>query len=144
MMPNVGVDRHAAALRRRERCARAYVYRRNAAACRSTPTLDRKGRKRVFDIPKSALAALAVSVALSFAVSVLIWRRHDPLILKLGTTLVAFLPVIGPLFALWVVSFPDRMHPDLQATYKNTVNVYSVPKESIRASLGEKGRSDAV
>jgi hypothetical protein len=30
--PNVGVDRHAAALRRKP-CAGAYVFRRNAAAC---------------------------------------------------------------------------------------------------------------
>lgn len=96
------------------------------------------------DIPTPALAVLGASAAASSVISVLIWRRRDPVVLKLGTTVVAFLPVVGPLFALWVVSFPDRMHPDLQAKYKNTVNAYSVPKEAIRANLEDKERGDAV
>ena len=69
-----------------------------------------------------------------------IWRRGDPLLLKIGTTVVAFLPVVGPLLALWVLSFPDRMHPDLRAKYKNVVNVYAVPKEAIDARVEQDAR----
>lgn len=80
------------------------------------------------DIPLPALMALGASAVGSCLVTFLVWRREDPILLKVMTTAVAFLPVIGPLFALWVCSFPDRMHPALQAKYKNTVNVYSVPE----------------
>jgi hypothetical protein len=79
------------------------------------------------NIPKPALITLGVSVTASVAISVLIWRRHDHVILKVGTTLVAFFPIVGPLFALWIISFPDRMHPSLQAKYPKRVNFYSVP-----------------
>lgn len=64
----------------------------------------------------------------SCLVAFLIWRREDPVLLKVAVTIVAFIPVVGPVFALWVCSFPDRMHPALRAKYKNRVNVYSVPQ----------------
>lgn len=78
-------------------------------------------------VPISALLAIAVSLLASLAVTVLIWRRRDPLALKIAVTVVAFLPVVGPLFALWILSFPDRMHPALQATHPKMVNTYSSP-----------------
>lgn len=93
------------------------------------------------DIPHTALIALGVSAVGSCLVTVLVWRREDPLFLKVVVTAVAFLPVIGPLFALWVCSFPDRMHPALQAKYKNTVNFYSVPKRKPVDGDESKGRS---
>lgn len=79
----------------------------------------------------------------SVAVGALIWRRHDPLPLKLGTMLVAFIPVVGPLYALWVLSFPDRMHPSLQAKYRYG-NFYSTPRAEERAKKSKGRGRDAV
>lgn len=63
-------------------------------------------------LPATALFVLGLSALASLAVATSIWRRDDSPFLKLGTTLAAFLPVVGLLFALWILSFPDRMHPD--------------------------------
>src|SRR5687767_3843386 len=91
------------------------------------------------------LLALAASAVVSIGILFLIWRRNDPLLLKLGTSVVAFIPFIGPLLALWVVSFPDRMHPALQAKYKNVVNSYTTPSEWEQArEYEEQQRRDAA
>ena len=80
-------------------------------------------------VPLPLLAVLVVSWVASVCISILTWRRSgDPLLLKILITLVAFLPVLGPIFALWAISFPDRMHPSLQAKYPKRVNLYSVPE----------------
>jgi hypothetical protein len=79
------------------------------------------------NVPMSALLAVGASTLAALVVCVLIWRRSDPLLLKIGVTLITFVPVVGPLFALWVLSFPDRMHPALQAKYPRVVNTYSSP-----------------
>jgi predicted PurR-regulated permease PerM len=97
------------------------------------------------DVPFPALMALCVSAVASCLVAILIWRRDEPVIFRIAVTVVAFFPVVGPIFALWVTSFPDRMHPALQARYKNTVNAYSVPRaEPAQSSEIEKGRVDAT
>lgn len=80
------------------------------------------------DIPFPALVTLCVSAVASCLVAILIWRRDEPVIFRIAVTVVAFFPVVGPIFALWVTSFPDRMHPALQAKYAKTVNSYSVPQ----------------
>ena len=79
------------------------------------------------NVPTSALIAIGASLLASLAVVVLIWRRGDPVTLKVAVTVVAFLPIVGPLFALWILSFPDRMHPALRATHPKVVNSYSSP-----------------
>ena len=87
---------------------------------------------------------LGISILASLWVAVLVWRRDDHVLFKCAATLITFIPVLGPLFGLWVTSFPDKMHPDMQAKYKNAVNVYSVPKESIEARARGAGSGDAV
>lgn len=81
------------------------------------------------EIPLPLLAVLGVSAVASLSMSFVVWRRDDSLLLKVTTTVIAFLPVLGPLFALWIVCFPDRMHPALRAKYPKMVNRYSVPNE---------------
>ncbi|UUZ67847.1 hypothetical protein LP416_26010 [Polaromonas sp. P2-4] len=89
--------------------------------------------------------ALCASAVASCLVAILIWRRDELVIFRIAVTLVAFFPVVGPIFALWVTSFPDRMHPALQAKYKNTVNTYSVPKaEPAHGGEPQKGKPDAA
>lgn len=91
------------------------------------------------DIPFPALMTLCVSAVASCLVTILVWRRDEPVIFRAAVTLVAFLPVVGPVFALWVTSFPDRMHPALQAKYPKTVNRYSIPPAG-PAHDGESGK----
>ncbi|WP_411884914.1 hypothetical protein [Polaromonas sp. YR568] len=79
------------------------------------------------DIPFPALMALCASALASCGVTILIWRRDEPVLFRVAVTVVAFFPVVGPVFALWITSFPDRMHPALQAKYPKTVNRYSIP-----------------
>ena len=90
------------------------------------------------------LFALAASLAASVWVAGVVWRRNDPLLFKCAVVVLGFLPVVGPAIALWICSFPDKMHPDMQAKYKRVVNSYSVPKDAIEASV-KKGRGgDAI
>lgn len=85
----------------------------------------------MISVPFLLLVVLGVSAIAGVWVSVSAWRRQgDPFILKIATTVVAFAPIVGPLFALWVLSFPERMHPNLQATYPKRVNHYSSPHVS--------------
>lgn len=79
------------------------------------------------DIPIPALLAIGASTLVGVGVVVLVWRREDPVWLKVAVTGVAFIPVVGPLFTLWVTSFPDRMHPALRAKHPKVVNTYTLP-----------------
>jgi hypothetical protein len=90
------------------------------------------------DIPFSALMALCASALASCGVTILIWRRDESVFFRVAVTVVAFLPVVGPIFALWISSFPGRMHPALQAKYPETVNRYSIPP----AKPGHDGESE--
>ena len=79
------------------------------------------------EIPMSALVAVSTSTIAAAGVSVFVWRRPDPVWFKIAVTAIALIPLIGPLFALWVTCFPDRMHPALQAKYPKMVNSYASP-----------------
>jgi len=43
-----------------------------------------------------------------------VWRGSDPTILKVLVTIMALIPFIGPLCAMWVSSFPEPLHRSLQ------------------------------
>jgi hypothetical protein len=95
-------------------------------------------------LPPFKLFFLAASAVASLWVAQLVWRRGDPLLFKCTVLVLGFLPVLGPLIALWICSFPDKMHPDMQAKYKRTVNSYSVPKAAIEASVKKGRRDDSI
>ena len=87
------------------------------------------------ELPVKTLLGFGASLIASLLVIRLVWRRDDPVFFKVCITLLALIPFIGPIAGLWVTSFPDKMHPDMQAKYKNTVNSYTLPKSSIEASV---------
>ena len=95
------------------------------------------------------MPALSVKTLLGFGASFiasllvirLVWRRDDPVVFKICITVLALIPFIGPIAGLWVTGFPDKMHPDLQAKYKNTVNSYSFPTSS--ADVDTKNATEA-
>lgn len=73
----------------------------------------------------SRLAIFAVSGIVSLLISILVWRKSkDSVFLKVFITLIVFIPVLGPLLAMWVISFPNRMPRSMQAKYPRTVNRY--------------------
>jgi len=53
-----------------------------------------------------------------------VWKSKDPVILKVVLTLIAALPILGPLVVYWISNFPSRLHPDVRAKYREAVNVY--------------------
>jgi hypothetical protein len=76
-----------------------------------------------------------------------VWKSNDPVVLKVVLTLLAVVPILGPLVAYWISNFPSRLHPDVQAKYKETVNVYGrwrteddEPVRESRASQAAKRR----
>jgi hypothetical protein len=77
-----------------------------------------------------------------------VWKSNDPVVLKVVLTLLAVVPILGPLVVYWISNFPSRLHPDVQAKYKETVNVYgrwrteddSEPVRRSRASQAAKRR----
>ena len=87
------------------------------------------------------LLGFGASFIASLLVIRLVWRRDDPVFFKIFVTLVALIPFIGPVAGLWVTTFPDKMHPGMQAKYKNTVNSYSFPTSS--ADVGTKNTAEA-
>jgi hypothetical protein len=75
-------------------------------------------------------AAFAFTTLLAIYLTFRIWKTADPNWFKVLLTLIAFVPFFGPLFVFWIANFPDRMHPSMQAKYKNAVNSYSFPAKT--------------
>jgi hypothetical protein len=75
------------------------------------------------------MSTLAIGITVSELVAVLLaWRvlrSADPLPLKIGIALVAFIPFIGPLMAYWAANFPNRHHPAFLDRYKSSSDVFS-------------------
>jgi hypothetical protein len=74
-------------------------------------------------VPLKTLVVLT-SWALGAWLVAKVWKNNDPAFLKILLTVLAVVPVVGPLVVYWVSNFPSRLHPDVQAKYKETVNVY--------------------
>lgn len=52
-----------------------------------------------------AIASWLVSAALAFR----LWRGADSVVLKAGLSLVLSIPVLGPLFHVWIQGFPSSL-----------------------------------
>lgn len=70
-----------------------------------------------------AVVVLASWVVSAF-LAVRLWKSRDPLLFKLGLTLLLVVPVFGPLMVYWIANFPSRLHPQSQARFPRQVNVY--------------------
>jgi hypothetical protein len=64
------------------------------------------------------LAILGVTVVVSTAYALFLverlWRSDEVLFLKAMITVFLLIPVLGPLFVLWLYKFPSVVPPDLQ------------------------------
>jgi hypothetical protein len=76
------------------------------------------------DLHPFKLIVVLASWAVGAWLAVRVWKSADPVALKTVLTLLALVPIIGPLVVYWISNFPSRLHPDSQAKYRETVNVY--------------------
>ena len=65
----------------------------------------------------------AVSEAVALLLVVRLWRSGDFLALKLALSVLALIPVAGPLLVLWLSNFPDPLPPALQDRSPKTTDV---------------------
>jgi len=60
------------------------------------------------------LWVLLISELVAFMLIVRIWRSGETMALKILLSLVALIPVLGPLLALWIVAFPNEAPEAIQ------------------------------
>lgn len=60
------------------------------------------------------VGVVLISELVAFMLIRRLWRSDDNLVLKILLTVVALVPVLGPLLALWIVSFPDEAPASIQ------------------------------
>lgn len=53
-----------------------------------------------------------------------LWRSEDPIAFKAVLSLVALLPVVGPVLVLWICNFPPRKPRILQDRVRNSSDFY--------------------
>jgi hypothetical protein len=69
------------------------------------------------------IVLLAVSWLVSAYLAVRLWRARESAMLKCALTAVLFIPVLGPLFSLWVRNFPPSMPAELMDRSRYSTDV---------------------
>jgi hypothetical protein len=67
------------------------------------------------DIHAPAVWIVLVSEAVALWVILKLWRSADQVFFKVSLSLLALIPVLGPLLALWISDFPEVEPEVLQA-----------------------------
>lgn len=76
--------------------------------------------------PDLAIATLVV-VASELAALVIVfrlWRSDDVLLFKIVLSVLALIPVFGPILVLWIGNWPNRQHPALRDRFKGQADVH--------------------
>jgi hypothetical protein len=60
------------------------------------------------------LWVLLISELVAFMLTVRIWRSGEIIALKVLLSLVALIPALGPLLALWIIAFPNEAPEAIQ------------------------------
>lgn len=53
-----------------------------------------------------------------------LWRSGDYLFFKLTLSILALVPILGPILALWIANFPAPQHPSLRDRRPKQTDVY--------------------
>ena|ERR1700704_1865216 len=53
-----------------------------------------------------------------------LWRSRDHLFFKISLSLIALIPVLGPLLVLWIGNFPSELPPVLQDRLRRSPDVF--------------------
>jgi hypothetical protein len=92
----------------------------------SSPYRCRSSRRKVGESP--AMTGLTIGIIISELVAIwLAWRifrSPDPLLLRVATAIVAFIPFVGPLVAYWSANFPPPHHPAFRDNQRYSSDVY--------------------
>lgn len=90
----------------------------------------------------SALSARDIVFGLSWLMAAcllpLIWRSRDPLGMKVVLSIVAFIPVLGPLVVVWVSIFPSPQPLDQQDRGRFSSDVHDRWIDRIRKHQAEQ------
>lgn len=69
------------------------------------------------------IVLMAVSWLVSAYLGVRLWRARESAMLKCALTAVLFIPVLGPLFFLWIRNFPPSMPAELMDRSRYSTDV---------------------
>lgn len=76
------------------------------------------------DKQTALLLAVVVSEIVAIFVIWRIWRANDYVAMKILLTVLAVIPVVGTLGALWIVGFPDSQPEALQDKSRYSTDVF--------------------
>ena len=71
------------------------------------------------------VAVIVLSEAVALWLVVRVWRSHDPLVLKVALSLLAAVPVLGPIAVGWIASFPPPLPHELRDHVPRQADVFS-------------------
>ena len=74
-------------------------------------------------VSTSAIVVL-ISELVSLWVIWRIWKSSEPIILKVGLTIIAPIPVLGPVIALWIGNFPNPAPEVFRDKYRYSTDVF--------------------
>jgi hypothetical protein len=80
---------------------------------------------RVWLVALSTLGAVLLSVR--------VWRSSDPTPFKVVLTLLALIPVLGPVTVYWISNFPSPLHPALRDYHAKQPDVYDRWRDVLEA-----------
>lgn len=53
-----------------------------------------------------------------------VWRSDDYSVFKVALSILALVPILGPILALWIANFPAPQHPSLRDRFPKKTDVY--------------------
>jgi hypothetical protein len=70
------------------------------------------------------LAVVALSELVAAWIIWRLWRSEEHVFFKASLSILALIPVVGPLFAIWIGNFPDKVPSILQDRYRYSSDVF--------------------
>ncbi len=70
------------------------------------------------------LTAVVLSEVIAVWLIWRLWRSGQHIFFKISLSLLAVIPILGPLLVLWLADFPPRVHPALRDKYRYSTDVF--------------------
>ena len=95
---------------------------------------EREGSSRMSFEPTLTFWVIALSELLAVWVIWRLWRSADHIVFKVALSLIALIPVLGPIVAIWISNFPESAPKVLQDRWRGRTDVY----DRWRGTLNER------
>jgi len=82
---------------------------------------------------------LVLSEVVALWIIWMLWRSADHLFFKVALTIVALIPILGPIIALWIGNFPSKAPPILRDQLRYRTDFYDRWRDVLNAP-GPKSR----